>query len=294
MIVLISPRLLKKFEMLSSTGSGVTVWYPFAIGSSIESSITSLKLNIALFIGSNGSSSEEYTLLVIVNNMKISINKDTIDNEYSIFIDLIINIPKLYTKMSMMIKKISILFIFILITSPVHSGDGPDVFLKKSVDEISNLVSENKDRFERDEDFLRHKMNTIVMPKLDIPLMSRIILGKKIWMSMSEQQKLDFVSAFKYRMTSTYMKSITAFDGEKIVFLPFEPGKRPNLALVKSKYIIPAGNIDVDYRLIKNSEGWRVYDIIFEGISLMKNYRADFRQHVSESGIDSLIKSLNK
>ena len=226
--------------------------------------------------------------------MKISINKDTIDNEYSIFIDLIINIPKLYTKMSMMIKKISILFIFILITSPVHSGDGPDVFLKKSVDEISNLVSENKDRFERDEDFLRHKMNTIVMPKLDIPLMSRIILGKKIWMSMSEQQKLDFVSAFKYRMTSTYMKSITAFDGEKIVFLPFEPGKRPNLALVKSKYIIPAGNIDVNYRLIKNTEGWRVYDIIFEGISLMKNYRADFREHVSESGIDSLIKSLKK
>jgi ABC-type transporter MlaC component len=44
-------------------------------------------------------------------------------------------------------------------------------------------------------------MNTIVMPKLDIPLMSKIILGKKIWMSMSEQQKLDLVSAFKYRMT---------------------------------------------------------------------------------------------
>ena len=196
--------------------------------------------------------------------------------------------------MTLMIKKISILFVFICITIPAHPEDGPDVFLKKSVDEISNLVSENKDRFENDENFLRQKMNTIVMPKLDIPLMSKIILGKKIWMSMSEQQKLDFVSAFKYRMTSTYMKSITAFDGEKIVFLPFEPGKRPNLALVKSKYIIPAGNIDVDYRLIKNTEGWRVYDIIFEGISLMKNYRVDFREHVSESGIDSLIKSLKK
>jgi phospholipid transport system substrate-binding protein len=226
--------------------------------------------------------------------MKISVNIDRIENEYSIFFDLTINISKLYTKMSLMIKKILILFTFILITLPAYSEDGPDVFLKKSVDEISNLVSKNKDRFERDENFLRQKMNTVVMPKLDIPLMSRIILGKKIWVSMSEQQKLDFVSAFKYRMTSTYMKSITAFDGEKIVFLPFEPSERPNLALVKSKYIIPAGNIDVDYRLIKNTEGWRVYDIIFEGISLMKNYRADFREHVSESGIDSLIKSLNK
>jgi phospholipid transport system substrate-binding protein len=193
-----------------------------------------------------------------------------------------------------MIKKISIFLVLIFISFPTFSIEGPDVFLKKSVDEISNLVSENKERFEKDEDFLRYKMNTIVMPKLDIPLMSKIILGKKIWTSMSEQQKADFILAFKYRMTSTYMKSITAFDGEKIEFLPFEPGKKPNVAFVKSKYIIAAGNIDVDYRLINNSNGWKVYDIIFEGISLMKNYRADFRQHVSERGVDSLIQSLNK
>lgn len=196
--------------------------------------------------------------------------------------------------MSFMIKKISIFLVFLTFTFSAFSSEGPDDFLKKSVEEISNLVSENKQRFETDENFLRHKMNTVVMPKLDIPLMSKIILGKKIWTSMSEQQKSDFVLAFEYRMTSTYMKSITAFDGEKIEFLPFEPGKKPNLAFVKSKYIIAAGNIDVDYRLIKNPEGWKVYDIIFEGISLMKNYRADFRQHVTESGIDSLIQSLNK
>lgn len=196
--------------------------------------------------------------------------------------------------MNYMIKKISIFLVLIFISFPTFPIEGPDVFLKKSVDEISNLVSENKERFEKDEDFLRYKMNTIVMPKLDIPLMSKIILGKKIWTSMSEQQKADFILAFKYRMTSTYMKSITAFDGEKIEFLPFEPGKKPNVAFVKSKYIIATGNIDVDYRLINNSNGWKVYDIIFEGISLMKNYRADFRQHVSERGVDSLIQSLNK
>ena len=169
-----------------------------------------------------------------------------------------------------------------------------DDFLKKSVQEVSALVSEHKERFEEDEDFLRSKMNSIVMPKLDITLMSKIILGKGIWTEMTPQQKTDFVQAFKYRMTSTYMKSITAFDGEKIEFLPFVPGKKDRIAFVKSKYIIAAGNIDVDYRLIKNKDGWRVYDIIFEGISLMKNYRADFREHVNKNGIDSLIISLGQ
>ena len=69
--------------------------------------------------------------------------------------------------------------------------------------------------------------------------------------------------------------------------------KRENLAFVKSKYIIASGNVDVDYRLIKNDSGWKVYDIIFEGISLMKNYRVDFRDHVNKKGIQSLILDLN-
>ena len=193
-----------------------------------------------------------------------------------------------------MIKKTSILLAFLLTTNIAFSSDTPDGFLKDSVQEISLLVSKYKDRFETDEKFLRDKMNSSVMPKLDIKLMSKIILGKKIWTEMSDSQKDDFVEAFQYRMTSTYMKSITAFDGEKVVFLPYEPGKRENIAYVKSKYLIPGGDIAVDYRLIKKSEEWKVYDIIFDGISLMKNYRADFREHVSQNGIESLITSLRE
>ena len=196
--------------------------------------------------------------------------------------------------MNIMIKKTSILLVFLLTSNIAFSSDTPDGFLKDSVQEISTLVSEYKDRFETDEEFLRDKMNSSVMPKLDIKLMSKIILGKKIWTEMSESQKDDFVEAFQYRMTSTYMKSITAFDGEKVVFLPYEPGKRENIAYVKSKYLIPGGDIAVDYRLIKKSEKWKVYDIIFDGISLMKNYRADFREHVSQNVIESLIISLRE
>ena len=191
-----------------------------------------------------------------------------------------------------MIKKISLLLVFLMASNSALSSDTPDGFLKDSVEEISELVSKYKDKFETDEDFLRSKMNSQVMPKLDIELMSKIILGKKIWTTLSESQKNNFVESFKYRMTSTYMKSITAFDGEKVVFLPYNPGPKKNLAYVKSKYLIPGGDIAVDSRLIKKSNSWKVYDIIFDGISLMKNYRADFREHVKEKGIDSLITSL--
>tara|TARA_Y100000768_G_C23969131_1_gene679544 strand:+ start:1685 stop:2266 length:582 start_codon:yes stop_codon:yes gene_type:complete len=193
-----------------------------------------------------------------------------------------------------MIKNLSVLIPILLFCVTAHSSERPDDFLRESVKEVSSLVAENKARFESDEQFLRTKMNEVVMPKLDITLMSKIILGKKTWTAMSTQQQNNFVDAFKYKMTSTYMKSITAFDGENIEFLPYKPGKRENLAFVKSKYILASGDIEVNYRLMKKKEGWKVYDIIFDGISLMKNYRADFRDHVEKNGIQSLIDSLKK
>jgi len=193
-----------------------------------------------------------------------------------------------------MIKKFSLLVVFLLSTITANSTERPDDFLKESVKEVSLLVSQNKERFEEDENFLRMKMNEVVMPKLDITLMSKIILGKKNWTSMTSSQQDDFVDAFKYKMTSTYMKSITAFDGEKIEFLPYKPGKKANIAFVKSKYIMISGDIEVSYRLIRKNEGWKVYDIIFDGISLMKNYRADFREHVDKNGVQSLINNLRQ
>ena len=193
-----------------------------------------------------------------------------------------------------MINKLSLFIVVLLSLNVANSSERPDDFLKESVKEVSLLVSQNKDRFEQDETFLRMKMNEVVMPKLDITLMSKIILGKKIWTQMENSQKDDFIDAFKYKMTSTYMKSITVFDGEKIEFLPYKPGKKDNLAFVKSKYIMASGDIEVNYRLIRKDEGWKVYDIIFDGISLMKNYRTDFRQHVNKSGVESLIDNLRK
>ena len=83
-----------------------------------------------------------------------------------------------------MIKKTSLLLAFLLTVNIAFSSGTPDGFLKDSVKEISLLVTEYKDRFETDEVFLRDKMNSTVMPKLDIKLMSKIILGKKIWQKL--------------------------------------------------------------------------------------------------------------
>lgn len=186
-----------------------------------------------------------------------------------------------------------IITIFIFFSSSSFADDGPDLFLKNSVKEISAFISENKEVLDSDENFLRSKVDELVIPKLDIELMSKIVLGKKHWTMMSTSQKKRFQQAFRGLMVSTYMKSLTSFDGEKIKFLPYEKGKRNDVARVKSVYLLNEGELHVSYSLKMNQSGsWKVYDINIDGISLLRNYRSDFRSHIDRKGMDSLIQDL--
>ena len=191
--------------------------------------------------------------------------------------------------------KYIIIILVLYAPTSVISQTNPDMFLKQSVEEVSLFISKNKEQLERDDKFLEEKMNELVIPKFDIVLMSKITLGKSTWTSISENQKNRFIESFKSLMVRTYMKSLTVFDGEKIKFLPYVTGKRLDVAKVKSIYVMNDGDLPVNYRLKKNDNGdWKVFDIIIDGISLLKNYRTDFQNHVKNNGIESLIKKLNE
>jgi|TARA_X000001036_G_scaffold408840_1_gene419420 ABC-type transporter MlaC component len=186
-----------------------------------------------------------------------------------------------------------IIAIFILFSTYSFASDSPDVFLKNSVKEISEFISENKDTLDSDEDYLRTKVDELVIPKLDIKLMSKIVLGKKNWTSMNPILRMKFQQVFRSLMVKTYMKSLTSFDGEKIKFLPYKKGKRPDVARVKSVYLLNEGELSVNYSLkLNKSAEWKVYDINIDGISLIKNYRSDFKSHIERDGIESLIEEL--
>lgn len=186
-----------------------------------------------------------------------------------------------------------IIAIFIIFSSYSFANDNPDIFLKNSVKEISEFISKNKDSLDSDENYLRTKVDELVIPKLDIEFMSKIVLGKKNWTSMSPILRTKFQQAFRSLMVKTYMKSLTSFDGEKIKFLPYKSGKRPGIARVKSVYLLNEGELNVNYSLRLNKSGkWKVYDINIDGISLIRNYRSDFKSHIERDGIDSLIEEL--
>jgi len=187
-----------------------------------------------------------------------------------------------------------IITLFFLLSPALLAKESADTFIIKTVEEISAFITENKTMLENDEEYLRTKVDELVIPKLNVSLMSKIVLGRDNWTSSNNYQKREFQKAFRSLMVRTYMKSLATFDGEKMKFMPFKAGKRPNIARVNSIYLLSEGELPVSYRLkFTESDGWKVFDIIIDGISLLKNYRTDFQDHIQNNGINSLITELN-
>lgn len=187
-----------------------------------------------------------------------------------------------------------IITLFFLLSSALLAKESANTFLIKTVEEISTFITENKTMLENNEEYLRTKIDELVIPKLNIILMSKIVLGRDNWTSSNDYQKREFQKAFRSLMVRTYMKSLTTFDGEKIKYMPFKAGKRPNIARVNTIYLLSDGELPVSYRLkFIESDGWKVFDIIIDGVSLLKNYRTDFQEHIQNNGINSLIAQLN-
>jgi len=188
-----------------------------------------------------------------------------------------------------------IITLFFLLSPALLAKESANIFIIKTVEEISAFITENKAMLENDEEYLRTKVDELVIPKLNISLMSKIVLGRDNWTSSNNYQKREFQKAFRSLMVRTYMKSLTTFDGEKMKFMPFKAGKRPDIARVNSIYLLSEGELPVSYRLkFVESDGWKVFDIIIDGISLLKNYRTDFQEHIQNNGINSLITELNR
>jgi phospholipid transport system substrate-binding protein len=93
-------------------------------------------------------------------------------------------------------------------------------------------------------------------------------------------------------LENSYANKIESFTDEKIIYI--DEKKKGNVALVKT--IIQKNNdeIPVNYKLVKLDNDWKIYDFIVEGVSMIKNYRAQFKKIIHKSSYEELVNKLKK
>ena len=113
------------------------------------------------------------------------------------------------------------------------------------------------------------------------------------WRSFSSDQQKEFTSLFGKLLSSVYMDKIMQYTNEKVTF-----GKETKLSEdsveVQSEVVTKTNTIPMLYRMIQEKGDWRAYDVSIEGISLVGNYRSQFRDILAKKSPEDLLKMLRE
>jgi phospholipid transport system substrate-binding protein len=169
----------------------------------------------------------------------------------------------------------------------------PDVLIKNTVHEVLEIVRNDKDLRSGNQKKLLELVDAKVLPQFDFERMTRLAVGKG-WRTATPEQKQALMTEFRTMLVRTYTKAFTSYRDQQVEVKPFKLDSTATEVTVKTSIIKPGSQqrVTVDYDMEKTPNGWKVYDLTVEGVSLVTSYRGTFADQIQQVGIDGLIKTL--
>jgi phospholipid transport system substrate-binding protein len=169
----------------------------------------------------------------------------------------------------------------------------PDVLARTTTQEVLNILKQDKDIQSGSLTKAHQLVETKILPIFDFNRMTQLVIGKH-WPRATAKQKQELVTEFRSLMVRTYSNSLLAFNNQTVDFKPLNMSPGDTDVTVRSEIRQPGGQpITIDYSMYQTAFGWKVYDVVIDGVSLVTNYRASFSSTIRQSGIDGLIKTLS-
>jgi phospholipid transport system substrate-binding protein len=168
----------------------------------------------------------------------------------------------------------------------------PDALVRKSIDEVLAVIKTDKDLQAGNQRKILDLVEEKVLPHFDFNRMTRLAVGRN-WAQATDAQKESLVREFRTMLVRTYSTSLSQYRNQTIDVKPAKIAAGDNETVVKTLVNQPGGQpIPIDYSMEKSDKGWRVYDVVVDGVSLVTTYRGSFNDHIQKSGIDGLVKTL--
>jgi phospholipid transport system substrate-binding protein len=191
-----------------------------------------------------------------------------------------------------MMKKLFALFFACFLAGAAFAQEAPDVLVQRVTDEVLEIIRKDKDIQNGDAHKVLDLVDKKVLPHFNFQHMTALALGKE-WRKATPQQQQQLTAEFKTLLVRTYSNALTGYRNQKVTYKPFKMAATDTDVLVRTEVHQPGGKpVQLDYSLEKLDGGWKVYDVVVAGISLVTNYRDQFGQEVRNGGIDGLIASI--
>jgi len=159
--------------------------------------------------------------------------------------------------------------------------------------EASHLLAQQleirKEELAKDKAALYAAVDEILLPRFDRKLAAQLVLGKH-WRTASDTEKARFIDAFYITLLHRYADGVLEFDLSQLDILPYRGDETKNRTSVKTKIRLDDGTVAaVDYSLIKRADVWQMYDVVIEGISYVRNFRAELDSEIRSSDLEAVI-----
>jgi phospholipid transport system substrate-binding protein len=135
----------------------------------------------------------------------------------------------------------------------------------------------------------RRMLEEVIGRRFDYREMSKRTLASH-WNPLSDEERAEFVELFKSFLSDRYAAKIEGYSGEKVEYLSEQ--LEGSYAEVRTKLVSSKIKIPMDYRLINKGGSWYAYDIIADGVSLVKNYRSQFDKIIRADSYQELVRRL--
>jgi phospholipid transport system substrate-binding protein len=168
----------------------------------------------------------------------------------------------------------------------------PDELIKVTSHDVLEIIDKDKHANEAGNKKLLDFIDARVLPHFDFDRMTKLAVGKA-WRTATPEQKAALVVEFRTLLVRTYSKAFTLYKNISVETKPVTVPTGADEVTVKTVILrTGAPPVPVNYEMEKTPTGWKAFDVIVEGISLVATHRGSFAEKVQQSGIDGLIKSL--
>jgi phospholipid transport system substrate-binding protein len=168
----------------------------------------------------------------------------------------------------------------------------PDVLARTVTDEVLAIVRADRDIQAGDQKKVLELVEAKVVPHFNFTRMAQLAMGRN-WRDATAHQQKRLIEEFRALLVRTYTSAFTQYRNQTVEY------RRPRMAagdtdvVVQSLIKQPAGQpLAVDYSMERTANGWKVYNVKIEGVSLVENYRSTFNTEIQKHGIDGLIKTM--
>ena len=178
---------------------------------------------------------------------------------------------------------------FVWISGQVFAESHITTDLKGTIDQVLEIVSDKN--LQKNPTLRREKLRQVIGLRFNYKQMVMRSLAKN-YMDRSDKERKEFTRLFKKLLENSYASKIENYRNETINYMGEQV--KGKYALVKTQIVRKDGVIDVDYKMLKESGQWLVYDFVIEGVSLIRNYRSQFSKIISTESYATLVSKLSK